>query len=97
LNIIIVKVKAAKMESTGTILVLRKRFSLRPATYQKGVAAAYITAHVAGLMYPSGICIYYSPFSLLLSSLLQALKAEELPLTTLPRLPAIISTCYELH
>jgi hypothetical protein len=53
----ITKEKAETRARRGTARWLRVSRTLRPARYQKGAAAAYITAQVAGLRYPSGICI----------------------------------------
>jgi hypothetical protein len=57
LNIMITKENAEKMLKSGTVLDVSVVFSLRAAVYQKGATAAYMTAQVCGLKYPSGICM----------------------------------------
>jgi len=61
LNIMIVKEKAARMDRRGTVLLVRASLIFFAALYQKGATAAYITPQVAGLRYPSGICILFPP------------------------------------
>src|SRR5579863_8682066 len=62
LNIMMTKEKAANSESSGTSRVCSRLFTRRIAVYQKGADPAYIAAQVAGLRYPSGMCIDY-PYS----------------------------------
>ena len=57
LNIITRKQYAAPSASSGTNRVLTTRRTRRAATAQNGTATPYMTAHVCGLRYPSGMCI----------------------------------------
>src|SRR5579872_6348531 len=57
LNIMMTKEKAANRDSSSTRRVCRSFFTRRSPVYQKGAEPAYKEAHVAGLRYPSGICM----------------------------------------
>src|SRR5262245_1207563 len=57
LNIMMTKENAATSETRGTRRVWSAFRTRSRATYQKGAEPAYNAAHVAGLRYPSGICI----------------------------------------
>ena len=56
-----VKENAAKMDRRGTVLLVRASLIFLVALYQNGATAAYITPQVAGLRYPSGMCILFPP------------------------------------
>jgi hypothetical protein len=47
---------AANKESSGSVRPNSFRRVRRSAIHQHGALAAYITAHVEGLRYPSGMC-----------------------------------------
>ena len=57
LNIIMMKEKAAKTESKGTMRVWTRRSTRRSEVYQKGADPAYSATQVDGLRYPSGMCM----------------------------------------
>jgi hypothetical protein len=57
LNIMTTKQKAAKSETKGITRVCKRRRSVRKPAYQNGVAAPKSETHVAGLKYPSGMCM----------------------------------------
>src|SRR5277367_2070550 len=59
LNIMMTKENAANSESSGTSRVCSRFFTRRIAVYQNGAAPAYKDAQVAGLRYPSGICMNF--------------------------------------
>ena len=48
-GVVIVKVKADRRESTGTVRAVRTALTFWPATYQNGAATTYIAAQVCGL------------------------------------------------
>src|SRR4051812_4610097 len=58
LNIMMTKAKAAKTEMSGIMRPVRTRLTRRRAEYHAAAAPAYNTAHVDGLRYPSGICMW---------------------------------------
>src|ERR1700692_3911512 len=57
LNIMMMNENAAKTDSRRTMRVFSTRFILCSEVYQNGADPTYSAAHVAGLRYPSGMCI----------------------------------------
>jgi hypothetical protein len=90
----ITKENAEKTLKSGTVLDVSVVFSLRAAVYQQGAAAAYMTAQVCGLKYPSGICIsiisfYLSGQANVLSVVHPSGTGRSYPLEEVSDLPAI--------